>query len=179
METAEWVAWIGAGATVFTGLAAVAGAMRVASNQGKILAEQKDLSAATLRNQMFERGLQSFETTADFLINFDNQESSQKRVEQFTTALRESQFLYGYGVFKPLYEILENYNTLNIAKHTANIKEPGWESTKNDALIDVARILKWKQTRLETLHEVYAPYLTVKPHIYEGALKDLEKLQRG
>jgi len=179
MDSAVLAAWIGAGATVFTGLVAVGGAMRVAYNQGKILAEQKDLSAATLRNQMFERGLQSFETTADFLISFDNQDISKQKVERFTSALRESQFLFGYDVFKPLYEILDKYNNLNVARNTSSIEGAGWESVKHAAQENVASILEWKEHRLETLHEIYAPYLTVKAHKYEGALKDLEISQRG
>ena len=153
-------------ATLATGFAAVAGASvvglrqtKISKRQNEILDRQSRLAEAELRADLFERRLQTFEATADFVIHIselpDDDQKHRERMNLFAAKLRESQFLFKPHVYAALTEIWEKGNdfrvdrAISIGNHS--------DGVRNDAELE-RRILEqpsWLLGRLETLAEVF------------------------
>jgi hypothetical protein len=153
-------------ATLATGFAAVAGATavglrqtKISRRQNEILDRQSRLAEAEIRADLFERRLQTFEATADFVIHIselpDADPKHQERMNLFAAKLRESQFLFNPRVYAALSEIWEMGNDFR-GDRAVSIDNRR-DGVRNDPELE-RRILEqpsWLLRRLETLAEVF------------------------
>lgn len=162
---------VGALASLIVGLVAVAFAYRVgirqagiAQRQADILSRQVALEEASLKAELFERRLGTYEIAADFVIHLSDlgeSDEGKARFAHYAMKMRESQFLFGPDVYAALNEIWEAGNRLRVARaismslHDENVAY----DPKLAATID--ELVTWSMTRLETLHEVFRPDLEV------------------
>lgn len=162
---------VGALASLIVGLVAVAFAYRVgirqagiAQRQADILSRQVALEEASLKAELFERRLATYEIAADFVIHLSDlgeSDEGKARFAHYAMKMRESQFLFGPDVYAALNEIWEAGNRLRVARaismslHDENVAY----DPKLAATID--ELVTWSMTRLETLHEVFRPDLEV------------------
>lgn len=154
-------------ATLTTGMLAVGGATyvgikqtRISKRQNEILDRQTRLAEAEHRADLFERRLQTFEATADFVIHInefpDSDPKHKVRMNLFAAKLRESQFLFKPHVFQALQEIWEKGNEFradraaSMSNHKDGIRsepdlerrlleQPNWMFNRLDTLADVFR----------------------------------------
>ena len=155
-------------ATAVTGVLAVGAAVyvgrrqtKIADRQTKILDRQSAIEGQKLKADLFERRLATFEATADFITRFQDygrDQHAEGRVV-FFQKLRESQFLFGPSVHDSLMTILDRAQGVWMAQDVMR------SDHAHDFPRDAANSQKaldgsiWLLNRLETLAEVFAPYL--------------------
>lgn len=108
----DWQAW----ATLATGIMAVIGAVivglrqvKISERQTAILDRQAGIEEAKLRADLFERRMETYEVTVDFLSNMSMvtqiDPAHTERWRAFREKVRESRFLFRDSVFHTLTEI--------------------------------------------------------------------------
>ena len=167
----SFAALMGALASLIVGIVAVVFAYRVgirqagiAERQADILSRQVALEEASLKAELFERRLATYEIAADFVLHLSDLGDSDEGKARFATyamKMRESQFLFGPDVYAALVEIWEAGNRLRVARAASiSLYDDNLAfDPKLSATID--ELIKWSMKRLETLHEVFRPDLEV------------------
>ena len=166
--------------TLTTGLAAVIGASiiglkqaviakrqaDISEKQSEVLRRQVELEEAKLRADLFQRRLETFEVTTDFIFHImdlpDVDAGAEERIRLFGTKMRESQFLFSNpNVYTTLVAFWEKGNAARFDRSLA-IAARG-DGTKHDP--DRIRRLQeypvWSLKTLETLSEIFRPDLSI------------------
>lgn len=178
MDSTLWAGVLQAGAGLLTGVLAVGSAVLVARKQNVILARQTELAAAALRSELFERRMDIYATATDFLIFLESyaKGGGEKEVAQLSVSVRESRFLFRPEVHDAMMEIWNQFQTFKIAKQdlTAGLVlydtiNPA--SVAEKLQIQISDVLKWRDGRLETLAEVFAPDLTIEADATKVAIR--------
>lgn len=167
----SFAALMGALASLIVGIVAVVFAYRVgirqagiAERQADILSRQVALEEASLKAELFERRLATYEIAADFVLHLSDlgdSDEGKARFAHYAMKMRESQFLFGPDVYAALVEIWEAGNRLRVARATSiSLHAEGLpRDPKLGATFD--ELMQWSMKRLETLHEVFRPDLEV------------------
>lgn len=169
---------MGAVATLIVGIVAVRYAYlvgikqaRIAQRQADILDRQADildrqtaLADISVKADLFERRLATYEIAADFTLNLQDlgdTDEGAARIALFATKMRESQFLFSLPVYEALIEIWEAGNRLRTARAISISNYHAKQ--RNDAAISttIDQLTIWKTRRIETLHEVFRADLEV------------------
>ncbi|MBB5687656.1 hypothetical protein [Sphingobium boeckii] len=159
--------------TLFTGIAAVVGAVIVglkqtgiSSKQTDILDRQVELEEAKLRADLFERRLETYEATADFVIHISSMPESdpkaEARIQRFNSKMRESQFLFSdQNVYQTLLGFWDKGNAarldraLSFAEHEEGRKHDP-ERTKR-----IMEYPTWSFQTADTLAELFRHDLSI------------------
>ena len=162
---------IGALATLIVGVAAVYGAFKVGLKQAGIAARQADimsrqvaLAESSLKAELFERRLATYEVSADFVLHLSDlgdSEEGKARFAHYAAKMRESQFLFRPEVYRALVEIWEAGNRLRVARATSISRHE--EGLPRDPKLGttIDELIQWSMARLDTLPEVFRPDLEV------------------
>jgi hypothetical protein len=181
----DWQAW----ATLATGILAVGAAIFVGLRQMKISSRQNDIldrqalishrqteildrqagiEEAKLKAELFDRRLQTFEVTADFLLHLgsmpaDDRPVHKERWDKFVEKYRESQFLFSdEGVYRALTEIFNQAN--NQIRDITVIRAQHEQGGEHDA--SLSKIIHertiWQLERLNSLADVFRADLNIR-----------------
>ena len=161
--------------TLATGIAAVVGAVivglkqtEISRRQTDILKRQVELEDAKLRADLFERRLETYEATADFVINifadpaYDAETNA--RIKRFNIKMRESQFLFSdQNVYRTLQEFWEVGNRARADRaHLSAEREEGLphdpERTKR-----LTEYPNWAFKTADSLAELFRIDLSIRP----------------
>jgi len=165
----SFAALVGAVATLIVGVVGVMFAYRVgvkqasiAHRQADILDRQTALAETTLKADLFERRLATYEAAANFLNyigDLGESEEGKARISLFATKMRESQFLFRPEVYQVMVEIWEAGNKMRVARaisisnHQEGLpRDPAYWKAIDEVTV-------WSTKRVETLHEVFRPDL--------------------
>lgn len=155
--------------TLATGLAAVVGAVwigrrqaGIAERQTDLLARQEAWQAISIKADLFDRRLATYEATADFLIHIADigeDEEVQARTRNFAAKMRESQFLFQPEVYAALKEIWDVANDLRVSRVNSIARAKGELPRDAELGKRIQGHIEWMFTRLETLADVFKPDL--------------------
>jgi hypothetical protein len=185
MDSTVLAALIGAGATVFTGLVAVGGAVwvglrqvRIADRQADIQAEQAAIAQRQTeiqdrqvklvdvnnRIQIFDRRMRLYHDARTFLHHFIPEEQTkavQKRLERFIEHLNESRFLFDVTIYNWMTEILHKQAEYRFAyaMTISDEQQPNAEQYERE----LTEIYLWSTETSSRMHKVFAPFLNIVP----------------
>jgi len=157
-------AFFGALATLVVGIAAVKGAYRVGKRQTDILDRQIALQEASLKADLFERRLATYEIAADFLLHLSDLGDTpvgEDRINRFAVKMRESRFIFSAPVYPALDEIWQKAAALRLGRINSISRRGEGLPRDPETSRKIATLISWSLQRLETLHEVFAPDLTI------------------
>lgn len=161
--------------TLATGMAAVVGAVivglkqtEISRKQTDILKRQVELEDAKLRADLFERRLETYEATADFVMNVwatpNDDAEADARIKRFNMKMRESQFLFSdQNVYRRLYEFWEIGNkarhnsTLLSAEREQRLK---YDPERTEKMMDYQ---SWAFETAASLAELFRIDLSISP----------------
>lgn len=177
MDSTLWAGVLQAGAGLVTGVLAVGGAVwvglrqaRISATQTEILSKQTELAAATLRSELFERRMKTYEVTAEFVARLTIRDVSvsvtEDQSDQLALKIRESQFLFRPEVYKAMVEIWDYGNRMQFAKTLYISSYTVATDMTRDALSELAIVKSWADQRILTLNEVFSPDLTIQVDSY-------------
>lgn len=167
----RWAFEWGDFATLVTGGVAAIGAIwigrkqtKIAERQVAIMDRQILLDENNLKAELFERRLETYKITVDFLIHLHDlaeEEEGKKRLSTYASKMQESRFIFQPHVYPALKEIWEAGNRLRVAR-TQSIRAFQDRLPCNEKVGKTIEELQgWSWTKLETIHELFAPDLTI------------------
>ncbi len=173
-QTFDWPSFatlIGALATLIVGVAAVYGAFKVgvkqagnADRQADIMSRQVALAEASLKAELFDRRLGTYEIAADFVLHLSDlgdSEEGKARFAHYAAKMRESQFLFRPEVYSALVEIWEAGNRLRVARATSISRHEEGLPRDINLGTTIDELVQWSMRRIETLYEVFSADLEV------------------
>ncbi|MCJ2187374.1 hypothetical protein [Novosphingobium beihaiensis] len=142
----------------------------ITDKQADILDRQVKLEAAKLRADLFQRRLETFEATADFVLHIaalpEHDEKADARISLFAEKMRESQYLFeDPAVYKRLREIFEIGNksrtdrAIAQAYHEEQRPDPDRQA-RQERMLNVAA---WTFATLEELSDLFRHDLSILP----------------
>lgn len=168
--------------TLATGFAAVASAVAIglrqadiarrqvtiSQRQSEILSRQIDLQEAKLRAELFQRRLETFEATSDFVSHIavlDNESSqSRDRIERFGYKMRESQFIFSDPhVYAALKVFWAKGNEARIDRAISIDQFEHKEKIDIDRAQRISDVPRWSLETLSNLPELFQRDLQIWP----------------
>lgn len=148
-------------ATLATGAGAVAGAVwvgrkqtKIAERQVEIMRRQIQLDENNLKSDMFERRLETYKVTVDFLMYIgalEDEDEHAERLRLYAFKMQESRFIFAPHVYPALFEIWT-------ASESARRER---RNPRGPEQLTFRQWQGWGWQKLNTIHEIFAPDLTI------------------
>jgi len=166
-------------ATLTTGLAAVLGAVivgwkqvgiadrqaNISEHQSGILGRQVDLEETKLRAELFQRRLETFEITADFILHImelPQTDEADTRTKSFCSKMRESQFLFSNPeVYPTLVSFWEKGNDVRLDLRTSRAEHENGIKHNPERTKRLMEYPIWALNTVETLADLFRADLAI------------------
>jgi hypothetical protein len=138
----------------------------ISEKQSEVLSRQVELEESKLRADLFQRRLETFEATTEFLIHItalpDADLGAEERIRSFGTKMRESQFLFSNPkVYETLVGFWNKGNAARADRAIAIAARSEGLKPDPDQLRRLLEYPAWSLKTLETLPELFRVDLSI------------------